>query len=91
MRQQQQQAVYYAHVADPRCTLSSSVRCCSRWHWDMHVPAAMCDWFLLLRTDHPRINMYESSTQQVVRTIIVYCSVRKKHSTGYCVSCTADR
>ena len=37
VRQQQQQAGYYARVEYPRCTLGASVRRCCHPHWPMHV------------------------------------------------------
>ena len=65
----------------------------------MHVPPATCDqhFFNVLGTDHPGIDICSSSrVQQTVRTrtIIVYSSIRAKHTYSVndcCVSYTADR
>ena len=70
---QQQQVAYYAHVADPRCTLSttasSGVCCCCLRHIGLctYLLHAVCDRHFLLRTDHPRIaanHSYKHRVQQ---------------------------
>ena len=70
---QQQQVVYYAHVADPRCTLSttaiSGVCCCCLRHIGLctYLLYAVGDQHFLLRTDHPWIaanHSYKASRVQ---------------------------